>query len=189
MVNLLTTQAILLALLLLSNVSFAQDSIKVAVVNVASLMEKAPQADAATERLTAKFSPQDRVLTVERDLLESEENNLSSNTSLSDNERIKKERELRQRRRTYTRDLEDFREDLAVARGEALESVQNQVFEAIAKVAEKNKIDLVGQDFIYASKRVDITDLVLKYLENNFYFSNQKNKTKINPTLKKPSSD
>jgi len=76
-----------------------------------------------------------------------------------------KEREIRSRKRIRSRSLQDFREELRFARDEALDNVQKEVFRAIDEVRIAQKIDIVFQDYISASQRVDITPLVLEYLK------------------------
>ena len=62
--------------------------------------------------------------------------------------------------------MEDFRDELRTARDLAMDSVQNVIFQAIEEVRAQQGIDLVFKenDYIAASKRVDMTDKVLAYL-------------------------
>lgn len=163
--RLFIAQFIFLGLLSVS-VVYAEDAISVGVVNVTFLMENAPQAEVASSQLKAKFLPQEKKLSEELDKindLEIELKNLS--VSKSDTDLIRqKERELRSRKRTRSRSLQDFREELRFARDSALDVVQKEVFSAIDEVRKAETIDIVLQDYISASKRADITPLVLDFL-------------------------
>jgi len=43
--------------------------------------------------------------------------------------------------------------------------VQRGVFNAIDHIREENKLDIILQDYLSASQRVDVTPLVLEYLK------------------------
>ncbi len=163
--------AALLALLLVSQpaLSLEKKAVSVGVVNVVFLMENAPQSELASNRLKEKFLPQEKKLAEELEIISSLEAELKERIAaktISPDEKRQKERELRARKRSRTRSLQDFREELRFARDAALDDVQKEVFSAIDDVRKQQKIDIVIQDFISASKRVDITPLVLEYLKN-----------------------
>ena len=146
--------------------SYAEEAISVATANIPFLMENAPQAKIASVKLKEKFLPQELKLAKALDVinkLETELKNISP-SSASNNILRQKERELRSLKRTRNRSLQDFREELRFARDTALDKVQKEVFTAIDKVRELKKIDIILQDYISASSRVDITPLVLDYL-------------------------
>jgi len=152
--------------LLTVNTAYAEEAISVGVVNVTFLMENAPQAEVASSQLKAKFLPQELKLSKELDKinnLEVELRKLSASKSDTDLTR-QKERELRSHKRTRSRSLQDFREELRFARDAALDVVQKEVFGAIDEVRKAENIDIILQDYLSASKRVDITPLVLDFL-------------------------
>lgn len=153
--------------LLLSNIN-AADSVSVGVVNVTFLMENAPQSELASVKLKSKFSPQETKLAA--DLREINALELELNEIKVAKEKVElqrqRERQLRTRKRLRSRSLQDFREELRFARDVALDEVQKEVFRAIDQVRKQKKIDIVLQDYISASKRVDITPAVLEYLKS-----------------------
>ena len=152
--------------LFLVNVAYAEEAISVGVVNVTFLMENAPQAEVASSQLKAEFLPQELKLSKELDKINSLEIELKKlSASKSDTNLIRqKEREVRSRKRTRSRSLQDFREELRFARDAALDVVQKEVFSAIDEVRKAERIDIILQDYISASKRADITPLVLDFL-------------------------
>lgn len=162
------TVAILLASQLSAgNTLKAAEPVSVGVVNVTFLMENAPQSEKASTQLKNKFLPQEKKLANELDAINKLEKELEDIKSKSSdiNLQRQKEREIRSRKRIRSRSLQDFREELRFARDEALDNVQKEVFRAIDEVRIAQKIDIVFQDYISASQRVDITPLVLEYLK------------------------
>lgn len=158
----------------------AAESVSVGVVNVTFLMENSPQSEIASDNLKSKFSPQEKKLAEELDeinALELELNEIKTAKKSVELQR-QKERELRTLKRVRSRALQDFREELRFARDLALDEVQKDVFKAIAEVRKQQNIDIVLQDYISASKRVDITPAVLEYLQNQVGQSKQTNKPK-----------
>lgn len=143
--------------------------VTIAVVDVAYLMKNAPEAESAGLELKARFSPRELALSKELELigqLEAErERNLGTWTP---EQRQQNEREVRTRKRDRTRALEDFREELRFARDAALDSVQQSVFKAIEDVREEREIDVVIEEYVAASARVNITPDVLDYLQRQF---------------------
>ena len=128
---------------------------KVAAVNINKLMEGAPQAQAASEDLKKRFAAREQALLDKRD-----------KDILSKSEREKLEQEIRDRRREFKRKSDEFTEDFSLARNEALNKLQADVYKAIVDVAKRENYDLVvSESVLYASKRVDITDKVLERLK------------------------
>ncbi len=163
--------------LFLSSSSLAENSVSVGVVNVSFLMENAPQSEIASVKLKNKFSPQEKKLAIdlsEINALELELNEIKITKKKVELQR-QKERELRSRKRLRSRSLQDFREELRFARDAALDEVQKKVFRAIDQVRIQKKIDIVLQDYISASKKVDITPAVLEYLKSKVDQSNDNN--------------
>ena len=76
------------------------------------------------------------------------------------------EREIRGLKRTRARKLEDFREELRFARDSALDEVQKSVFSAIEEVRIERNIDIIIQEYVAASTRVNLTPHVITYLQN-----------------------
>lgn len=142
------------------------DSVLVGVVNVTFLMENAPQAEVASNKLKSKFLPQEKSLAKSLEVIQQLEADLEkSSRNLSVSQKRQKERELRAKKRSRSRALQDFREELRFARDSALDDVQKEVFQAIDTVRELKGIDIILQDYVAASKRVDITSSVLTHLK------------------------
>jgi outer membrane protein len=148
---------------------------KIATVNIAQLMEKSPQTKSASEKLKADYAKREQELENEKRDLQAAKDELTqkvTNHQISETELVQLQRDLRSRERLYIRTQEDFNNELNAARDLAVEKVQNQVFQAIEAVRAEQDIDIVFKesDYITASKRIDLTDKVLIFLEKQSSF-------------------
>jgi outer membrane protein len=143
--------------------------VRVAFVNVAKLLEEAPQADDARAKLEKEFAPRDReLLAAQREIRQIEDRLLRESSGLSDAERSSLELDLRTRRREVKRQQDEFRDDLNLRRNQELAALQRQVIEAVQGLAKREGYDLVmTEGVVYASARVDITDKVLDRLKQD----------------------
>ena len=64
----------------------------------------------------------------------------------------------------FQRKQRAFREDFMQRRNEEIAKVFDRVNKEINRIAKEGKYDLIVQDAVYISPRVDITDQVLKAL-------------------------
>ena len=143
---------------------------RVATVDVTVLMQNSPQSKAASEKLKADHLPKEQQLNAEHALIEQQTEALKTQLeagTISPADKLRMERDLRSSERSYNRKMEDLRDEVRAARDVAMENIQNLIFQAIEEVREQENIDLVLKegDYIAASKRVDMTDKVLKNLE------------------------
>jgi outer membrane protein len=143
---------------------------RIATVDVTVLIKNSPQSKAASEKLKADHLPKEQQLNAEHALIEQQTEALNTQVeagTISPADKLRMERDLRSSERAYNRKMEDLRDEVRAARDAAMENIQNLIFQAIEEVREKEQIDLVLKegDYIAASKRVDMTDKVLKNLE------------------------
>lgn len=148
-------------------------AVQVAVVNVGVLLESSPQSKAANEKLKTAFVSREEELNKEQQAIQQEEADMAvkiESGSISEEDKLQQQRELRDRKRKNTRALEDFREEVRTARDLAVDNLQTQIVQAIGKVREREQIDVVLRetDYIVASDRIDITPKVMQYLVESF---------------------
>jgi len=150
--------------------------LKIGFVNAAQVIEEAPQADIARKQLEKEFSPRDKEIIKEQKQLRKLEEKLSRDGPImSENERVKLDRDIRTRKRELKRAQEEFREDLNIRRNEAFEKLRRRVFEVIVTIAEEQKYDLIVSDgVVYASKQIDITKLIIQQLNQEMKNSSKK---------------
>ena len=140
---------------------------KIGFVNMAEIMEKSPQADAARKALEKEFSSRDKKLTAVRDeILKLEETLKQDGAIMSDSRRADLEKQITNRKREYNRQQDELREDFNIRRNEELGKLQKNVHEVIIGVAKSEKYDLVvTQPVLFASSRIDLTERVLQELQ------------------------
>lgn len=144
---------------------------RIAVVNLVKVLEQAPQAAAEGKRLESLFSSREAALAQEQLELQRAREALQSTADvLPEAQRVQRERELRTLERDYSRKQEDLREEIRFAKDAALEKVQEQVEQAVEAVRAEGQIDIVFREsnYIVASARVNLTDKVLAYLQQQF---------------------
>lgn len=159
---------LLLGLLMSAN-SQAAD-LKIGFVNVARLLEKAPQAEQAKKELEREFSPRDKKLVAEQKDIKQVEERLSKDAAvMSDVEREKLEKEVMKRMRELKSAQEEFRQDFNLRRNEELTQLQKEIFEAIQSLAKEDNFDLLLTDgVVYASDAIDVTSKVESKLLSGF---------------------
>lgn len=142
------------------------DEVKVRVVNVAKLLDQAPQAKDASAALEREFSPQQRELNKMNDEIEKLAREYEKNKSvMSEAQREAKERDIVMKKRDLQRRRNDVQELLNIRRNEELSKLQDLVNVAIKTVGEREGYDLVLYDGIaYTRDSIDITPTVLNYL-------------------------
>jgi outer membrane protein len=161
---------VLVLLCILFTVPFAYASQKVAFVNQAKLLQNAPQAESARNKLQKEFLKRDKSLVSLQKKLKSNIDKLQKDAAvLSATELNKLKRKITLLRRDLEHDQSAFKEDLTIRQNEELVKLQKSVLEAILKIAEKDKYDLIVSDgVIYASKQIDITDKILAELKKKY---------------------
>jgi outer membrane protein len=88
-----------------------------------------------------------------------------NSVTMGETQRRNKEREFGDLNRDFQRRQREFREDLNQRRNEELAQVVEHANRVIKQIAEQEKFDLVVQDVVYFSPRIDITDKVIKSLD------------------------
>ena len=153
----------------------ASAEVKIGFVNVAKVLELAPQAEAARNRIEREFAPKDRELLQQQKDVRNLEDRLVKNAAvLSDVERQRNETEIRAAKRDLRRAQDEFREDLNLRRSQELSKLQQKVTEVIQVLAKAEKYDLIVSDgVIFAGARVDITDKILERLRADFKNASQ----------------
>lgn len=140
--------------------------LKIGYVNAVKVIEEAPQGESAKKKLEAEFGPRDKKLVTMQAKIKQLEDELEKNgLLLKDSDRRAKEHEIVMLKRDLRRATQEFREDYNLRRNEELASLQKIVQKAIVEIAQQENYDLIlHEGTIYASKRVDLTDKILKKL-------------------------
>jgi outer membrane protein len=140
---------------------------KIGFVNTERVLRDAVPAQRAQKKLEADFKKRDRDLAAMAGQLKAMQDEIErSSVTLSDSQRRAKEREFAELNREFQRKQREFREDLNQRRNEQLAKVVEQANRVIRSIAEQEELDVVIQDAVYANPRIDITDKVIKALED-----------------------
>lgn len=155
---------------LLFTVSFAYAEQKIAFVNQARLLQKAPQAESARSKLQKEFAIRDKSLVSLQNKIKNAATKLQKDAAiLSADELNKLKRKITLLRRDLERDKAAFKEDLSIRQNEELVKLQQSVLKSIKTIAENEQYDLIISDgVIYASKQIDITDKILEQLKKQY---------------------
>jgi outer membrane protein len=144
----------------------AQAQAKIGVVNVARLLQEAPQAQAASQALENEFAARKRDLqNSERDLKAREDKLQKDGATMAEAERRNQEKALRDGQRDFARKQNEFMEDLNVRRNEALGQLQRSILAEVQTYAKSAGLDVVISEALFASPAVDVTNQVLAALQ------------------------
>ncbi len=139
---------------------------KIGFVNTEKVFRDSPLAVKAQKKLEKEFQVREqgiqKLVKQARDLqayLEKE------GLTLSEADRGKKQKDLANLSRDIQHDQRTFREDLNQRKNEEFAVVQERARKAIMEIAEKEKYDLILENVVYASPKVDITERILKTLD------------------------
>ena len=86
--------------------------------------------------------------------------------TMSEVERVRRQRDLVDQDRELQRKRREYQEDLNQRKNEELSSLLDRVGRVVKQISEQDKYDLIMQEAMYASPRVDITDKVIKALNS-----------------------
>ncbi len=155
-----------LAALLASGPALAQS--KIGFVSLDRILREAPAAQRAQKKIEQEFARRDQELAKISDQLKKMQENLEKNSvTMSESDRQKREREFNDLNRDFQRKQREFREDLNTRRNDELAGVINRANQAIRRIAEAEKYDIIFQEAVWANPRIDITEKVIKALDES----------------------
>ena len=156
--------AFLAASFLLLSSAYAQE-VKIGFVSTERIFREATPAKAANQKIEQEFSRRDKELQEMSARLKAMADKLDKDAPvLPESDRIRRQRELSDLDKDFQRKQREFREDLSQRRNEELATVLDRTNKVIRQIAETEKYDVVLQEAVYISPRIDITDKVLKAL-------------------------
>lgn len=138
---------------------------KIGFVNTERVFREAAPAMKAQKKLEKEFAGREQELQkMAKQAKELQTYLEREGVTISETDRRNKERDLANLNRDFQRAQREFREDLNLRRNEELGAVHDRARKTIMEIAEKEKFDLVLEEAVYFSPRIDITDRVLKAL-------------------------
>ncbi len=139
---------------------------KSAFINPGIIIEKAPQAIAASVALEKEFYQRDSDLRAAGVMIQDLERTYQNDGAIMSAEQKKKiENELVQRKRKFQFDQQSVQQDLTKRRQQVLQELQKTISTVIRKYGKENGYDFIFTEGVaYASDEVDITSEILEEL-------------------------
>jgi outer membrane protein len=161
-------RAALVAAALAAGVAVAQaQELKIGYVNSERVLRDAAPAKAAQAKLEAEFSKRERELADVASKLKASSDQLERDApTLAESDRSRRQRDLVEQDREFQRKRREFQEDLNQRKNEELTAVVERANKVIKQIFETEKYDLIVQEAVFAGPRVDITEKVIKSLNN-----------------------
>ena len=162
-----TIARLLVALMASLPVSYASavDQLKIGYVNTQRLFRDAPPAVRAAKKIEQEFSKRDQDLQrLAKQVQGLQESLEKGGLTMAESERRAKEKDLGELSREFQRKQREFREDLNLRQNEENAAIIEKANKAIKQLAESEKFDLIVQDVVWVSPKLDITDKVIKAL-------------------------
>ncbi|NLC24171.1 MAG: OmpH family outer membrane protein [Oxalobacter sp.] len=144
--------------------SHAQE-VKIGFVNSERIMRESAPAKSASAKLEAEFSKREKELRDMQNRLKAMSDKLEKDMPvLAESDRIKRQRELADYGQDFQSKNRRYREDLMQRRNEEFAAVLDRINKVINNIAQTEKYDLIVQDAVYFSPKVDLTEKVLRAL-------------------------
>ena len=140
----------------------AQDT-KIGFVSTERVFREAAPAVKALKKLEKEFANRDQeIQKIGKQVKDLQAVIEKEAMTMSESQRREREAELGRLTRDLQRMQREFREDLNLRKNEELASVLQRANQVIQQIAEAEKFDLILQEAVYRTPRIDITDRVLK---------------------------
>ncbi|WP_343628630.1 OmpH family outer membrane protein [Roseateles sp.] len=148
-----------------ASLSAQAQEVKIGYVNSERILRETNLAKAAEAKLQAEFSRREKALLDQEGKLRASAEKLDKDgPALGDVERNRRQRELIEQDRDLQRKRREFNEDVAQRKSEETTALVEKANKVIKQIFEQEKYDLIVQDAIHASPRVDITKKVIDAL-------------------------
>ena len=142
----------------------AQD-FKAGFVNTDRIFREANSAKAAQAKLEQEFSRREKdIIELGNSIKAMSEKYERDAPTLSESQRVSRQKQLVEQDRDLQRKRREFQEDLNARKNEELQQVLERANRVVKQVAEAEKYDAIFQEAVYINPKHDITDKVIKAL-------------------------
>jgi outer membrane protein len=139
--------------------------LKIGFIDAERINRESAPAELASKRLEKEFAPRAQELQRRESQIKTLQGQLEKESmTMSESDRRGKEQELARITLDFQRLQREYREDLNLRRNQELQSLFERANRVIKQIAESEKFDLIVQEAVYRSPRIDITERVLKAL-------------------------
>jgi outer membrane protein len=141
---------------------------KIGVVDPQRLLEESPQGKAASESMRAEFAPRQRTLQAQEQTLKAKQEKLQKDAAtMTEDQRVRAEKELRDGARDLERARGEFNDDATARRNEEMSRLQRMLGEEVRNYAKAQNYDLIltAETLVYFTPAFDITPAILTALQ------------------------
>jgi outer membrane protein len=165
---------VMLFLMVIATPAMAQQ-LRIGYVDMKQVLDNAPQVLAGREKLDLEFRPRNETIEFQERQVQAMDDRLQLG-DLTEDARIRLERELREMRRNVNRQKEDLRDELSFRRTEEVQKLEDQINLAVQQIARENGYDLIlSSPVIYADPSLDITGIILDQLRLEYEADKREN--------------
>ena len=152
-------------MLMLAAAAAGAADIKIGYVDVERIRRESAPAERASKQLEKEFAPRAQELQRREAQVKSLQGQLEKDVmTMSEGERRSKEQELSRMSVDLQRLQREYREDLNMRRNQELTTLFERADRVIKQIADAENFDLIVQEAVFRSPRIDITERVLKVL-------------------------
>ncbi|WP_297724528.1 OmpH family outer membrane protein [Limnohabitans sp. Rim8] len=138
---------------------------KIGFVNTDRIFRETSSAKAAQAKLEQEFSRREKELVDTGNTLKTASEKFEREApTLSESQRVARQKQLIDQDREFQRKRREFQEDLNTRKNEEQQLVIERANRAVKQVAESEKYDAVFQEAVYMNPKHDITEKVIKAL-------------------------
>ncbi|WP_229261998.1 OmpH family outer membrane protein [Duganella guangzhouensis] len=141
---------------------------RIAWISPERIYNESKLAKLAEEKLKEEFKSREKAMNEMAGRLKAASEKLDKDApSLNEIDRNKRQRDVMDLDKEYQRRQREFREDLSQRTNEERQAISEKATKVIKQLANVEGFDIVLQDAVWASNRIDITDKVLAALDKD----------------------
>jgi len=161
----ISRQLFLTTVIALAGFSVSAQEFKIGIVNLDRIFREANSAKSAQAKLEQEFGKREKDLNdVGAQLKTLSDKYEREAPTLSETQRVTRQKQLVDQDRDFQRKRREFQEDLNARKNEELQQVIERANRVVKTLAEAEKYDLIIQEAVYVNPKHDITDKVLRSL-------------------------
>lgn len=155
---------IFLSTILFTGMAFAE-GVKIGIVDLQKIMQTSSDMKAIQDKLEREFKPRrDKIVSNEAELKKDIEKFKRDNAVMSQSERKNLEKKIATSQQKFEKEGQQYQQELSAAHNQAMEQFYGKIRQAISKIAERDRYDVVLQKDAapFSAERLDVTAKVLQ---------------------------
>lgn len=161
------TRSLLLVCLGLAGLTIHAEEFRIGFINPDRIFKETNTYKAAEAKLIQDFAKRDKELLDTTNSFKTSAEKLERDSpTLSESQRMSRQRQLSEQDRELQRKRREFQEDLNSRKNEEMSLIRDKIQKYINQIAEAEKYDLILQEAVYISPKHDITDKVIKIINS-----------------------